>query len=79
MVHDEEAGGDVGDELEVVARDDDCSTGGAVIVGEEPLQSFLTAWVEEVERFVEDDDLRVVDECRDDSHASVGCLPKDCG
>lgn len=74
MVHDEEAGGDVGDELEVVARDDDCSTGGAVVVGEEPLQCLLAAWVEEVERFVEDDYSRVVDECRGDSHLlSVAC------
>ena len=38
-----------------------------VVVGESLLQHVLTAWVEEIERLVKDDELRPVEQCRYDA------------
>ena len=58
---------DVDGVLQVVAGDDDGGTGLLGVFAQQVLQQHLTGGVEEVEGFVEDDDLGVADEGGDDA------------
>ena len=54
--------------LEVVAGDEDGGASLLVVVYEQALEGVLATWVEEVERLVEDEELRLIDKSRDDSY-----------
>ena len=54
--------------LEVVAGDEDGGASLLVVVYEQALEGVLATWVEEVERLVEDEELRLIDKSRDDTY-----------
>ena len=64
----DDAGGDVDGVLQVVGADDDGGSSALLVVGEQMLELVLRRGVEEVERLVEDDGLRLSEECRHDAH-----------
>lgn len=68
MLQKSDARRDVRRVLQVMTRNKYGSTLRLVIFHEQLLQMVLTAGVEEVERFVEDDELWACEQCRHDAH-----------
>lgn len=68
MLQKSDARRDVRRMLQVMTRNKYGGTLCLVIFHEQLLQMILTAGVKEVERFVEDDELRACEQCRHDAH-----------
>ena len=72
----EDAGGDVGNEVEVVAGDDDR---GALLLADtlnHVGDSHLRRWIEIVERLIQEKNLRINNHCSDDTNLLAVALRK---
>ena len=67
MFHQGDARADIHRMVQVVARYEDGGTGLLVVLFQQMLDDGLRTWVKEIEWFVENQDLRLVEEGRDDA------------